>query len=73
MKRQLTDERILDAMTADTRRHQHASAAAHHWKDDPELAQDLLGGAIRYGAQADALLDGWTWKDALAWLFGGER
>lgn len=68
--RKPTDEKILDAMSEANRAHQHASAAAYHWNTDRKLADDLLEGAIVHGARSDALLDGWTWKDALGWLFG---
>lgn len=65
----LIEDQILDAMSESNRSWQHASAAAYHWNSDRELADDLLAGAIQHGARADAMLEGWTWKDALAWLF----
>jgi hypothetical protein len=70
MKRDISKEtKILDAMSEGNRSWQHASAAAHHWNSDRELADDLLEGAIQHGALSDALLEGWSWKDALGWLF----
>ena len=65
----MTDGQLLDAMEEAHRGWQDASAAAYHWNDNPELAQELLAAAIEHGIHADSLFDGWTWDDAMAWLF----
>jgi hypothetical protein len=65
----LTEDDIIKATSETSRSWQHASAAASHWNSDRELADNLLAGAIQHGARADALLGGWSWKDALGWLF----
>lgn len=65
----MTPEQILDAMTEANRNWQDASAAAFHWGGDQELANELLAAAIEHGIQADTLLEGWTWDDAMAFLF----
>lgn len=46
--------------------HQDISAAAFHWGNDQEFAEQLLADAVLHGCTADSLFDGRSVEEALS-------